>query len=60
MANSHCGGEHTPGEAFPETGNVYCRKCGEFLWTDPLPYAGPFDVIDPIEGDRYPYGDEAV
>jgi hypothetical protein len=28
---NYCEGEHTPGEPF-ESGNVYCKKCGEFMY----------------------------
>lgn len=31
MADKYCEGKHTAGPQF-ESGNVYCKVCGEFLW----------------------------
>jgi len=31
MGNQYCEGQHTPGEPFEDSGNVYCKVCGEFL-----------------------------
>lgn len=49
MGNSFCEGEHTPGVPF-ESGNVYCKRCGEFLCnTEPLPKTPPMTADEAME-----------
>jgi hypothetical protein len=37
---NYCEGEHTPGAPF-ESGNVYCKKCGKFLYIGQRSDEGP-------------------
>lgn len=51
MADKYCGDEHSPGEPFPESGNIYCKKCGKFLTVVDTTYLRRAD-IDKMIHDR--------